>query len=56
MPKFYYQALPVQVYFGAGEAKRTQDILKQAGYHKILLLPRPASRRPLSSWPGNLVI
>lgn len=41
MPKFYYQALPVQVYFGAGEAKRTQHILKQAGYHKILLIATP---------------
>lgn len=45
MPKFYYQALPVQVYFGAGEAKRTQDILKQAGYHKILLIATPGQQK-----------
>ena len=45
MPKFYYQALPVQVYFGAGEAKRTQDNLKQAGYHKILLIATPGQQK-----------
>lgn len=41
---FHYKALPINVYFGNGESKKTKDILIEQGYSSVLVITTPEQK------------
>lgn len=44
MQDFHYKALPINVYFGNGESKKTKSILAENGYSSVLVITTPEQK------------